>query len=206
MAALPTFRRGQTLSDIKASDLNAIVDAIRARTILPSNGVLVRSGSNGVTLSVDAKGSTAVQIISHPFKISSRQDPEDATKYLVTVEPGTINNVLPSNVFNGAVGLREFSAESGVRYVVLNVSATPQGSISSCTLSVDSSVPGAQTATMWALPETFKVLLGVVYETSVKQLVFDNLTAAGSVVYSTIRVGAGQFELKANDWYIWNVS
>jgi hypothetical protein len=65
---------------------------------------------------------------------------------------------------------------------------------------VDSSVPSQQTAVANTLPSSFKVLLGVVYNGTVKQIATDNLRAYGIILFNTYD------GTQNRNWYVWTWS
>lgn len=185
------------LKEVSADRLNAIVAEIKKNRIKGERGISVRHSGDATFVGLSADLKTALTETLHPFKINSLADGDNFT---VTVEPGVINNILPSNVFNGGVGLTEFSVPAdSLRYVCLAAQSS-DGVISSCTLSVDSAIPPQQTALANALPASFKVLLGVVYNGTVKQVATNNLRAYGTILFNTYN------GTQNRDWYVWTWS
>lgn len=77
----------------------------------------------------------------------------------LTLRPGTINEVVPSNMFSTLV----LPGGSYTRYIVLTASCSG-GQVSSAALSVDLSAPGAPAVAAGSPPTSFKVLLAIVVD------------------------------------------
>lgn len=77
------------------------------------------------------------------------------SSYKATVWPGTISNIVPSNM------LSEFTVGNSLTYLVLDVQAS-NWSVNNAMLSFTSSVPSPSEATKNAAPNSFKVVLGAV--------------------------------------------
>jgi hypothetical protein len=187
-----------------ATTLNQILRELESLRITRVVNGTFRKLPGGTEITVaPQRGGGGTPQVTHPFQITSFADPEgspESPTYLVTVQPGTINNILPENIFSGGIGLTEFSLPRNVlRYVCLSATSN-DGSISSCTLSVDSSVPSQQTAVANTLPSSFKVLLGVVYNGTVKQIATDNLRAYGIILFNTYD------GTQNRNWYVWTWS
>jgi hypothetical protein len=205
MEGISPFQSGRPLlSEITADKLNRILSEIKRNRPVVAAPLSARVTGDGTHISIRVPpGGTSTPTETHPFQITSFADPEsnsESPSYLVTVQPGTINNILPSNVFDGGIGLTEFAAPANaLRYVCLSATSN-DGSISSCTLSVDTSVPTQQTALANSLPASFKVLLGVVYNGTVKQIATDNLRAYGIILFNTYD------GTQNRNWYVWTWS
>lgn len=189
------------LKEVSADRLNAILSEIKKNRPRGERGITVRQAGDAtyIGLAANLKQSNA-PTETHPFQIFSSQSGDNEDQFVVTVEPGTINNVLAQNTFAGAAGLTEFSIPSdSLRYVCLSVQSN-DGAISSSTLSVDATIPTQQTALANALPANFKVLLGVVYNGTVKQIVNNNLRASGTQLFTTYN------GTQTRTWYVWTWS
>ncbi len=166
----------------------------------------MRQSGQGTAIDLAAsvpRGGTSTQATTHPFQIFSTQDPESDPEnptYLVTVRPGTLNGVLASNWSD-----EEECGEEELGYVVLTVSATSNGIVST-ELSFDSSPPTAeQSPVKWGLPTSFKVLIGLVRGPQVWQIVYDNLSYAGVKRITTDRATPAIGQLPYDNWYIWQL-
>jgi hypothetical protein len=142
-------------------------------------------------------------VTSHPFKIASRQDPDNENQYLVTVNAGTINSLLPSGIFSGPA-LQVYSLSSNtLRYVNLTASSDGQ-QITTASVSVESSAPSAQTPEIFGLPSSAKFLLGLVYNSNVFQVQFTNLVVTGKQQFIASKSSpAAVGELPYEIYYVW---
>ena len=157
-------------------------------------------GGTEITVAPQRGGSSTPQT-THPFKIYSRKDPDsdpETPTYLVTVRPGTINNVLASNWT-----IEEEIGEDELGYVVLTATAT-SNAIVSTSLSLESSPPtGEQSPVKWGLPTEFEVLIGLVKGSQVWQVVTDNLSYNAAKRITTDRETPQIGELPYDNWYVW---
>lgn len=137
----------------------------------------------------------------HPFRIKSTKNIDfDPPTYDISINAGTINGVIATNWNN--IFTRD--NEDPV-YVVLSV-ITDGRSIISCSLEFDDSPPlTVSRAQRWNLASSFKVLIGAVAGTTVKQVVFNNLSANGKKVLTTEKVLVNMNELPYDNWYAWEV-
>jgi hypothetical protein len=188
------------LGEVSADKLNAILAEIRKNRPRGERGITVRQAGDATYIGLAAafKGGGAAE--RHPFQISASIDAEQ--NVTLTVDPGTLNSLLPSNIFNGP-GLREFSGGSGLQYVVLTGTSDGQ-QFTSCALSVESEAVAPQTPTVFGLPTTAAFLLGVVYEGSVFQVQKTNLLVTGKQQYvkeksSPAAPGTLPYEI----YYVW---
>lgn len=135
---------------------------------------------------------------NHPFKITSVAQGEE--QYVIRVNAGTINGILPSNWSN------DFTVEIETYYVVLNVSASSNQIVSSM-LSIDSSPPqNEQAPVKWGLPSEFKVVVGIVLGSRVWQVVFNNLSYISSKRITTNRESPQAGQLPYDNWYVWQLN
>jgi hypothetical protein len=190
------------LGEVSADKLNAILAEIRKNRPRGERGITVRQSGDatyiGLAAGTGTGGGGATE--SHPFQISASTDAED--NVTLTVDPGTLNSLLPSNVFDGAA-LREFAAGSGLQYVVLT--GTSDGEqFTSCALSVESQAVQPQAPTVFGLPTTAAFLLGVVYEGSVFQVQKTNLLVTGKQQYVKQKsTPAAPGTLPYEIYYVW---
>jgi len=137
---------------------------------------------------------------SHPFQISTSTDEEGTIT--LTVNVGTLNSLLPSNVFNGPA-LRKFPVGSGLKYVILT-GASDGKQFTSCSLSVENQAVQPQTPTVFGLPTTAAFLLGVVYNGKVFQVQNTNILVTGKQQYvkqKTAPAPAGTLPYEI--YYVW---
>jgi hypothetical protein len=143
---------------------------------------------------------TGGAITDHPFRITSRQNPDNESQYIVTVGGGTINGIIANNWNNSF-----FISSDSAFYVVLSVQ-TDGIAITGCSLQVNSSPPDTPAAGKWTLSSAFSVLIGAVYNSNVKQVVFNNLSANGSKRLTTEKQNIQLQQLPYDNWYAWSVT
>jgi len=175
------------LRELSADRLNTILQEIRRNKPKGERGITVRQDGTGTYIGLAASlprgGGTTIAPTTHPFQINSTKD-EVGDDYTVTVRPGTINSLLPTNLMDGNE-LNGFALTADtLKYVVLTATAA-SNALTSCSLSLDSSAPGTQTPLAFALPSEYKVLLGIVYNATVHQVVNTNLSVSGKQAYIT---------------------
>jgi hypothetical protein len=194
------------LRELSADRLNTILTEIRRNKPKGERGITVRQSGDGTYIGLAAAlptGKGGTPTTTHPFQISSRQDPDNENQYLVTVRPGTINTLLPSGILSGG-GLTENTIpKDQLRYVVLEASSDGQ-QITTASVSVESSAPSAQTPEIFGLPSSAKFLLGLVYNSNVFQVQFTNLVVAGKQQFIASKSSpAAAGELPYEIYYVW---
>ena len=204
---IPEFRARQPLDrQLTAVTLNDIRKELESLRIIRVNNGTFRKLPGGTEITVaPQRGGGGAASETHPFQVVAFADPDgdpEAPSYLATVRPGTINNLLPSNIFSGAEQ-QEFSiASDQLQYVVLT-STTDGKRITAASLSVETSAPAAQTPVLFGLPTSIETLIAVVYNTNVFQVVKDNITLTGKIVVTTSKASPGPGELAFDTWYQW---
>lgn len=196
------FRPRQPLDRQLSSDtLNRILRELESlRITRVVNGTFKKLPGGTEIVVAPQRGGTSTPAETHPFQITSRQDPDDENQYIVTVRPGTLNNVLASN-WNAELTV----PASSLRYIVLSASAN-NNAIVSTSMSADSSPPsGEQSPQKWALPTSFKVILGLVLGPQVWQVVYDNLSYTSAKRITTDRANPAIGQLPYDNWYIWQL-
>lgn len=177
------------MSEVTADKLNAILAEIKRNRPVVVSPLTARVGGDGTYISLGKlpQGGTSTPVTNHPFQIRSFPDPEDESEnpnYVFTVYPGTINNLLPTNILDGEQ-LAEFSlTKNSLLYVVLDCSAA-SNALTACTVEAETSAPELQTPLAFALPTEYQVLLGIVYNSTVYQIVKNNLSVSGRQAYIT---------------------
>lgn len=193
------------LKEITAERLNAIVTEIRRLRPLPGRGITTRATGDGIAIDLAATtGGGTTSVSTHPFQISSVQDPENENSYIIRVLPGTLNGLLPTNTFaDGA--LTEFSVgEDEVAYVKLVGATDGTSQFVSCEIVVDNEPAAPQIPTAFSLPTDPEFLLGVVYNAAAYNTISDSLTVIGQIQFTTDREEAPQpGELPYVSWYVW---
>jgi hypothetical protein len=176
------------LRELSADRLNTILQEIKRNKPKGERGITVRQDGTGTYIGLAAslpRGGGSTPATTHPFQIISSQDPDsdpESPSYLVTVRPGSLNTLLPTNLFDDSV-LSELSLPADtLQHVILTGESDGQQFLS-CELSLESQAPTPQEPVAFGLPQTVQFLLGVVYNSSVYQLISDNITVAGKQQY-----------------------
>jgi len=176
------------LRELSADRLNTILQEIKRNKPKGEKGITVRQDGTGTYIGLAAslpRGGTSAPATTHPFQIISSQDPDsdpESPSYLVTVRPGSLNALLPTNLFDDSV-LSELSLPADtLQHVILTGESDGQQFLS-CELSLQSQAPTPQEPVAFGLPQTVQFLLGVVYNSFVYQLISDNITVAGKQQY-----------------------
>jgi hypothetical protein len=196
------------LRELSADRLNTILTEIRRNKPKGERGITVRQSGDGTYIGLAATlagGGGGAQNTAHPFQITTKtlpeSNPENPT-YVATVRPGTINSILPTGIFDGS-GLKEHSISSdSLQYVVLEAESNGE-QITSAEVVVRSSAATAQGPTIFGLPTGAEFLLGIVYNSSVYQVVKTVITVTGKQQFVTSKSSAGPGELPYNIHYVW---
>jgi len=199
MPALPAkFTSGRPLlSELSAERLNGILDEIRRNKPLVEKGLSARVTGSGtyIGLCKNFTGGGGAPTETHPFKIASSGDS-------VTVQPGTINNLLPANAFTDNALTALSLTPDTLTYVILRA-VSADGAMTSCSLLTSTTAPTSQTPTIFSLPTTYDVLLGIVYNSTVRQVVSANLSVAGRQMFVTDRDVTTPGQLPYDVYFVW---
>jgi len=202
------FRPRQPLDRQLSSDtLNRILRELESlRITRVVNGTFKRLPGGTEIVVAPQRGGGGSSGESHPFQITSFVDPDsepESPSYLVTVRPGTLNTLLATNTFDDGA-LTKFSlTKDTMKNVVLTAQSDGQQFVS-CVLSLDSAAPDPQQPALFELPATVKYLLGVVYNSSVYQLVINSISVSGQVQLTTDKASPAQpGQLPYEIYYVW---
>jgi hypothetical protein len=181
---VPTFQKKAPLS---ASDLNLLGDAVRRARVLPGVGIKLTETLTGtiVSLKPGRFGGSGTPSEKHPFQIetSSKTDASgEVTGYECTVSPGTLNNLLPTNLFEDNAPTRHSYPKDSIQHVILTGLSNGK-QFTSCELSVRAQAPPAQPPTLFGLPDEVEILLGVLYNGAVYQIVKTRLELVGKQLF-----------------------
>jgi len=116
-----------------------------------------------------------------------------------TVYPGTLNSLIPSNMWDSA----SFTT-SDTRY--FKVIGTTDGSkVTSCVIEIDDAQIEPQTPVLNALPATFEICFGLVYGGTAYRTIGDgSITATGHLEYSPEKDSpADPGETTRDYYYVW---
>jgi hypothetical protein len=193
------------LKEVSAERLNAILTEIKRNKPVGERGITVRQSGDRTYIGLAAKmtGGTGGGIQFHPFQISSSTAPESENQYVVTVRPGTLNNLMPTNLFEENA-LRQFPIPSNeLNYVILTGQTNASDQFVSCALSVSETPPSAQEPTMFSLPVEAEFLLGVVYNGTAYNTITDSLLVSGVQQFTEQKTSPAAGALPYNIYYVW---
>lgn len=145
------------------SRLNLLEDSSNGNRINNCVGSLGRRGSGGASIYTPRRAGSTSSTRS-PFDLLVSLDIPDS-QIDVTIIPGTVNGVLPSNVF--ATIIETYDAMSPITYYATVDCVTDGKEITSVAWSLSTSLPAGQTAIVWAAPASFSYLFGIIVGLSV---------------------------------------
>lgn len=133
-------------------------------------------------MAINTKDIKSFPELTHAFQIFVGPAAENPSSLVAKVSPGTINNIIPSNIISNGE-LKEFTIQKdSMQYIIAKCQSNGK-QINSATIEVKTSVPSAQTPVAFGLPSTVEVLLGVVYNNTIYQCVKDNISLGGYAQY-----------------------
>lgn len=185
----PTFQKRSALS---AADLNLAMDALKRARVLPGVGIKLTETLNGTVVSLKPGrfgGFGGGTVERHPFQIHNlagvgEPDAEgNFSSYEFQVWPGTINGLIPSNLFDGGE-LRKFTSDDTLQNVLLKCTSDGK-ELNACTIEAEDSLPEPEPAVKYGVPPTLNIVLGAVFKGAAFQVEFDNLSATPEMVYIT---------------------
>jgi len=203
---LPEFRPRQPLDrQLSAATLNDIRKELESLRITRVVGGTFRKlpGGTEIVVSTQRGGGSA----NHPFQIRSSkkpsQDEEESNEYIVTVSPGTINSLLPAEIFDGESIKQHTIPKDSLRHVVLQAQSDGQ-QITAASISLETTAPQPQEPVVFGLPAQADFLIGVVYNSSVYQVITDNISVTGKQQFVTEKIAPAQpGELPYEIHYVW---
>jgi hypothetical protein len=152
---------------------------------------------------IKESGGVGGAVTPHPFKITSIQDSFNENLHNVTVTAGTLNNLLPTNLFSNNA-LRKFTISSNqLYYVILNGETNGSDQFNSCSISVSDSPPPVQTPTMFSLPTSPQFLLGVVFNGASYNTIINSLLLTGEQQFIEEKSSPVAGALPYNIYYVW---
>ncbi len=127
------------------------------------------------------------EISTHAFKIFSSPSLSSSGTvdgYIVTISPGTVNGLLPTNIIDSNDSkLREFEInQNQMSYVKLKAFSDGR-KINSAEIVVDGNVVLTQTPFPFGLPNEVEVLLGTVFNGQIYQIINTPISLGGKVQY-----------------------
>jgi len=189
-SGIKEFQPRQPLDrQLGAGTLNQILRELESlRITRVVNGTFRKlPGGTEITVAPQRGGGGAAQVTPQPWDLISRRDPEsdpENPSYLVTVRPGTVNSVLPSN-WNEDSEAKDVQCNNSDLYYGKAVITTDGQSITGVEVALDTTPPAEQSPQLFAIESSVEILFG--------------LFRAGS---SYRVVGPGDISLRSVPWLV----
>lgn len=185
MEGISPFQSGRPLlSEITADKLNKILAEIKRNRVVVAPPLSARQQGDGTHLSIKIPPGGSTPATPQPWDliavVDPDADPEDENpNYLVTVRPGTLNGILPSNW-----DIEETLPSTGLHYAKA-VIATDGEAITSVTIEIDTSAPTVQDPQEFGIDNPIEYLFGLFAEGQVYRV-----------------IGAGHISLPTRTWLV----
>lgn len=118
----------------------------------------------------------------HAFKIMPKSDPNNPGSIKVQIAPGTVNNLIPSNIASNGV-LTQFSVQKDTLTNIICKCNSNGKQLNSATILVKAGDITPQTPVAFGLPSSVEILIGAVYNTTVYQCINTNIHLGARVQY-----------------------
>ena len=180
--SIKDFEKGRPfVEQIKADKLNAILRELESLRITQVLGGSFKKLPGGTQIIVNPSKAASTPTTAQPWDLVAVKDPENEGEYKVTVVPGTLNGILPSNW-----DINENVTSTELHYAKA-IMATDGQSITGVTIEIDTTAPTVQ------VPQTFAVQTSVEY---LFGLFFDGQTYRA--------IPSGHIELLPAQWLVKN--
>ena len=165
------------LRELSADRLNTILQEIRRNKPKGERGITVRQDGNGTYIGLAAAlprgggGSTAPST-AQPWDLMVTIDSEseaDPKPWLVSVRPGTLNGILPSNYTSQTT----VSGSNTNLHYAKAVVATDGQAITGVTIEIDENAPPLQTPQAFGISNPVKYLFGLFLAGTVYRVIGD---------------------------------
>lgn len=182
--------------------LKQILNFLRASRVLSINGVPGRESPNGTLFQIPVGGSSTSGGSSRyvpwaPQFFTEGTDP--SIVYKCTFNLGALNDVAPSNWDT------EHTLDDLVYFVVLEVT-TADGKVTGLEITIPTTAPTADSTAKDTPPTLFKIVLGVIGQTSGSMIETKNLNAIAAEIYRESKSGTTVGEEAFSRWWRWNHS
>ena len=169
MEGISPFQSGRPLlSEITADKLNRILAEIKRNRPVVAAPLSARVTGDGTHISIKQASGGGTPITRQPWDLIARPDPDSTAvppDYLVRVQPGTLNGILPSNWDE------EFTcAGTGLHYAKA-VIATDGVNITGLTIEIDTEEPPLQNALLFSVEDPVTLLFGLFAEGQVYRVI-----------------------------------
>jgi len=174
------FRALQPLAtQLTASRLNAILKELESLRITNVVNGSFRKLPSGTEIVVGASQRAGKGGQAQPWDLSAKKDPDNSNQYLVTVRPGTLNGILPTN-WN-----EEFECDDTGLHYAKAVVATDGQAITGVTIEIDQDAPVAQTPVSFGVANPVEYLFGIFLEGSVYRVIANGHIAISPKLWLT---------------------
>lgn len=179
---------------------DALVELARGSNIRSGNNIRRKTGADWVMFSANPAGEEAtagVALDLQPFDATLSGSEE--TGYTFKLEPGTMNSLLPSNMFD------EFTCTHS-EILQIKVRGVSDGKkITGCSMVCSAADPNIQTPVQNALPTSVDVVTGVIFEGTYYRVISDgSLIMNGAEQFRTDKTSPGVPGTMAYiPWYVW---
>jgi hypothetical protein len=161
------------LKEITSNRLNTILQEIRRNKPKGERGITVRHSGDGTYIGLAAslpRGGTSTPITRQPWDLIAQVDPDadaedENPPYLVRVQPGTLNGILPSNWDE------EFECAGTGLYYAKAVIATDGEAITGATIAIDTTEPTVQEPQEFGIAAEVEYLFGLFAEGAVYRVI-----------------------------------
>jgi hypothetical protein len=183
MEGIAPFQSGRPLlSEITADKLNRILAEIKRNRPVVAAPLSARVTGDGTHISIKqaSGGGTSTPTTRQPWDLIARVDPDadpedENPPYLVRVQPGTLNGILPSNWDE------EFEcAGEGLHYAKAVIN-TDGEAITGVTIAIDTTEPTVQEPQLFAVDSPVELTFGLFYESQVFRVI-----APGSITLAPV--------------------
>lgn len=175
---IPQFRARQPLDrQLSAATLNDIrkeLESLRITNVVNGSFRKLPGGTEIVVAPQRAASSTQPQ----PWDLIARRDAESSA-YILTVQPGTLNGILPSNYDD------QFTCSASGLFYAKAVLTTDGRDITGVTIAIDQTAPTIQDAQPFAISTTIEMLFGLFSDGEKLRVVGDGHITMQSQVWLT---------------------
>ena len=205
MERITPFESGRPLlSEITADKLNRILTEIRRNRPVVTAPLSARVTQDGTCISLlkmPTGGGGGTPLVRQPWDLVVGTDPDsesDPPAYLVSVRPGTLNGILPSNW-----NIQEsIEADDANLYYAKAIVATDGQDITGVTIEIDTTAPEIATAGLFSVPASIDYLFGLYQSGQVYRVIGNGHISLSPQVWLTVeRVGAMPGELPYELYY-----
>lgn len=187
------------LREISADRLNTILQEIKRNKPKGERGITVRQDGTGTYVGLAASLGKPTAAQTQPWDLVARRNPSNENQYLVTVQPGTLNGILPTNWDE------EFPCASTGLFYAKVVVATDGEAITGITIEIDAAPPSSQSPVKFGVASSVDIVFGLFSEGSIYRTIgsVGNIVASPQLWLTTERQSPPQpGELPFDQYYL----